>query len=331
MSDGPDVVVFFSGASGSSIGARMAGANVVAGVNHNRICVDVHDANFPAARGICQDLHLYNHASLPHHDGLIASPVCRANSSASRPARAKAAATSRAAGRSEAESAAKLASAHNAYGALPWAVMDSLEVNRPRWFVIENVEEWQDWVFFADFVRMAKRLGYRVTVQCLNSLAWKVPQERVRLFMIGTLGPKAIRVSDPKRYEPVAMHDAVDWEGGGWLPFSAGGGAKMRAQLERADRQFGGAPSFVQLVGHRPMFAATEHVRTMTRQDQFRWVYRGRFRYPVAREGFALMGFPSDYVIPDHVAQHRTTAWAMAGDAVCPPVMCGIVEKVMSA
>jgi DNA (cytosine-5)-methyltransferase 1 len=78
MNSGPDVVVFFSGASGSSIGARMAGANVVAGVNHNRICVDVHDANFPAARGICQDLHLYNHASLPSHEGLIASPVLAA-------------------------------------------------------------------------------------------------------------------------------------------------------------------------------------------------------------------------------------------------------------
>ena len=328
---GPDVVVFFSGAAGSSIGARMAGANVVAGVNHNRDCVDVHDANFPGSLGICQDLHLYNHASLPLHDGLIASPVCRANSSASRPGRARAAEAMRTAGRSEAEAGAKLASAHNAYGALPWAVMDSLEVNRPRWFVVENVEEWADWVFFKDFVRMAKRLGYNVSVQCLNSLAWGVPQERVRLFMIGTLGPRTIRVRDPKKFKPVAMHDFLNWDDDGWLDFDECQWPKMRDQLREAHYQLGGRPGFIQLVGHRPIFHASSPMPTMTRQDQFRWVYRGRFRYPVAREGFSLMGFPPDYVVPDQIAQRRTVAWSMAGDAVCPPVMRGIVECILDA
>lgn len=332
MNDGPRTVVFFSGAAGSSIGASQAGAQIVAGVNHNAICVQVHADNFPPpCENIQQDLHLYNHAALPVHDLLLASPVCRANSSASRPARAKAAAASRAAGRSEAESAAKLASAHNAYGALPWAVMDSLEVNRPHDFVIENVEEWQGWVFFRDFIRMAKRLRYKVTVQCLNSLAWGVPQERVRLFMLGTLGRRAIRVRDPAMYNPAPMRAAVDWDDGEWMPFSDGGGEKMRAQLEKAHQRFGGAPCFINLVGHRPVYDASEPLRTATRQDQFRWVYRGRFRYPTAREAFNLMGFPPTYVIPQYVAEHRTIAWSLAGDAVCPPVMRGIVDRIMAA
>jgi DNA (cytosine-5)-methyltransferase 1 len=328
---GPSAVVFFSGAAGSSIGARAAGARVVAGVNHNPLCVAVHAANFPEAQNIQQDLHLYNHASLPFHDGLIASPVCRGNSSASRPGRARAAEVARSKGHSDAAAAARLASAHNAYGALPWAIMDSLEVNRPNWFVIENVPEMRDWIFYRDMLRMARRLGYKVTEQLLDALAWGVPQERLRLFIIGTLGPKPIRVRDPRGVKPRPMHDFVDWDGGEWMSFRSCPGEKARAQLRRADREFKGGPAFIQLVSHRPAFPSSEPLRTMTRQDQVRWVYKGRYKYPTAREGFNLMGFPGDYVIPDAVAEHRTTAWSMAGDAVCPPVMTGIIERVRAA
>jgi DNA (cytosine-5)-methyltransferase 1 len=327
--DGPRAVVFFSGAAGSSIGARAAGARVVAGVNHNELCVAVHAANFPDAQNIQQDLHLYNHAALPFHDGLIASPVCRANSQASRPGRARAAGVARSQGHSEAAASARLASAHNAYGALPWAIMDSLEVNRPRWFVIENVPAWRtDWPLYRLFIRMLKRLGYKVTEQVLDALAWGIPQQRERLFVIGTLGPKPIRVRDPKGVKPRAMHDFVDWDGGDWMSIRSCPGEKARAQLRRADREFKGGPAFIQLVSHRPAFPSSEPLRTMTRQDQVRWVYKGRYKYPTAREGFNLMGFPADYVIPDAVAEHRTTAWAMAGDAVCPGVMQGIIERV---
>jgi DNA (cytosine-5)-methyltransferase 1 len=321
-------VVLFSGACGSSIGARMAGAEVVAGVNHDDLCVQVHAANFPNAASILQDLHLANHAAWPIHDGVIASPVCRANSPASQPARARASKAAKAEGRSDAAAAARLASTHNAHGALPFAVLDSLEVNRPAWFIIENVKEWRDHIFYRDFLRMAKRLGYKVTEQILDALAWGVPQQRQRLFLIGTLGRKPIRVRDPKGNPPRAMHDFVDWDGGDWMPIRSCPGEKARAQLRRADREFKGGPAFIQLVSHRPVLPSSEPLRTMTRQDQVRWVYRGRYKYPTAREGFNLMGFPADYVIPDAVAEHRTIAWAMAGDAVSPVVMQGIVEMV---
>jgi DNA (cytosine-5)-methyltransferase 1 len=322
--------VFFSGAAGTSVGARQAGADVVAAYNHNPVCVAVHAANFPDCENVCQDLHLANYAAAPVHDVLLASPVCRANSKASQPARARAAAEATGQGRSPESAAAQLAAAHNAYRALPWSVVDACEVNRPRFVVIENVPEFVDWVFFADWLRMLRRLGYKLTQQCLNARAWGVPQDRERLFVVGSLG-KPIRVRDPKPDKPAAMQGAVDWHGGDWLPFSACPGEKAREQLERAHREFKGAQSFVALVGHRPVYSASEPVRTMTRQDQIRWVYRGRFRYPTAREAFNLMGFPGDYVIPDEVAERRTVAWQLAGDAVCPPVMRGIVDRLMRA
>lgn len=324
--------VMFSGAAGTSVGAQMAGAEIVWAANHSRVCVDVHAANFPNARNVCQDLHLFNHAAMAVHDLLLASPVCRVNSSASRPARAKAAAAVLAKDPTKARQGSSLAASHNAMRALPWAVLDALEVNRPRFFALENVPEWAtDWELYPDFLRMLRRLGYKVTEQILNSEAWGVAQARERLFVIGTLGRKPIRVRDPKRTAPTPMAECIDWDGGDWLNFAEGGGEKMRAQLQRAHEVFGGARSFINLVGHRPVYDANDPLRTATRQDQFRWVYRGRFRYPTAREAFNLMGFPRTYVIPPAVAETRTVAWSLAGDAVCPPVMRGIVERIRAA
>jgi DNA (cytosine-5)-methyltransferase 1 len=320
--------VFFSGAAGTSVGAQQAGAEIVFAANHSPVCVAVHAANFPMAENRCQDLHLFNHAAMPDHDILLASPVCRASSNASQPARAAAKKKLAESSHGDRAKGAAMASAHNAMRALPWSVMDALEVNRPRFVVVENVPEFCDWVFYRDWLRMIRRLGYKLTDQVLNSLAWGVPQDRSRRFVIGTLGPKPIRVRDPKGFKPTPMHDFVDWDGGEWMSFRSCPGEGARAQFRRADREFKGGPSFVSLVSHRPVWPSSEPLRTMTTQDQVRLVYKGKYRFATDAEAFAFMGFPSDYVLPEC---GRTIAWAMAGDAVCPPVMRGIVEVVKAA
>lgn len=331
-----------SGACGTSVGAHQGGVDVVWAANHKQACIDMHAANFPGCENVCQDLHLFNHAAMAEHDILLASPVCRVNSQASRPARAKAAAAAKARDPAKRKQGATLASSHNSMGALPWAVMDALEVNRPRYFVIENVVEWaQEWPLYDLFVRMLKRLGYKVTHQVLDAQDFavdherRVPQERERLFVIGTLGAKAIRFNPPKRkagWRPTPVLDFIDWDGGEWLPFGEARGDRFLAQLERAHAVFEGRPCFVNLVGHRPIYdAATEPLRTMTTQDQYRWVHRGRFKYPTPREMFGIQGFPSGFVIPPHIESRRTIANAMAGDAVSPPVMRAIVEHIRAS
>lgn len=303
----------FAGGGGTSVGARMAGAKIVWAANHSPACVAVHAANFPDCVTVCQDLHLFNHAKIEPHDALFASPVCRGNSPAARPARAK---------------SKKIQSAHNAMRALAWSVIDAAEVCRPRFVAVENVSEFRDWVLFDLWLAALKRLGYRCTVQTLNAKAWGVGQDRERLFVIGHQG-KAIPIEDPAVETPPDWSNALTWDDEhDWLPFSACRGAKAREQLHRANREFGGAPCYVNLVGHRPVYPGTGPLRTMTTQDQMRFVHRGRFRYPTPADAFALMGFPPSYVLPE---VGRTIAWAMAGDAVCPPVMRGITERLKAA
>lgn len=121
----------------------------------------------------------------------------------------------------KARQGSSLAASHNAMRALPWAVLDALEVNRPRFFALENVPEWAtDWELYGDFLRMLRRLGYKITQQVLNSEAWDVAQARERLFVIGTLGNKPIRVREPMRvkdWTPAPMANCIDWDGGEWL------------------------------------------------------------------------------------------------------------------
>jgi DNA (cytosine-5)-methyltransferase 1 len=336
-----NTAVMMSGACGTSIGAAQGGARIVWAANHMPRCMEMHEDNFPFpdCENVCQDLHLFNHAKMPLHDLLLASPVCRVNSPASRPARAKAAESAKAKDPAKRRQGAPLASSHNSMGALPWAVMDALEVNRPRYFVIENVWEWaSEWPLYDLFLRMLRRLGYKITQQVLDAADFglgdgrSVPQHRERLFVIGTLARKPIRVRAPKRpaaWKPTPILNFIDWDDGEWMPFSQAGGDKFREQLRRAHREFKGGPAFVNTVEHRPIYdATTEPLRTMTTQDQYRWVRRGRFKYPTAREGFNLMGFPRSFKIPPNIERHRTIAWAMAGDAVSPPVMRVIVETI---
>jgi DNA (cytosine-5)-methyltransferase 1 len=307
----------FAGAAGSSLGARDAGAEVIWAANHEPLSIAVHQANFPTAEHVCEDLVRYDHGEMPEHDLLIASPVCRGHSPAGRPGRKK---------------NPKIASKHNRYRATAWSVLDALEIHEPGGAVIENVDDWRAWPLYQGWLRCVQDLGYTTSELLLTASRWGVPQRRTRLFVVATRKRVWLEPSLRDRYAPEpGMRDCVDWDSGEWMPFSEAGGDVFREQLEDAHRQFRGAACFVQLVDGRPVFGADEPLRTMTTKDQLRWVHRKRFRYPTARELFRLMGFGDDYVIPPDVEASRTAATALAGDAVCPPVMRAIVERMAAA
>ncbi len=122
-----------------------------------------------------------------------------------------------------------------------------------------------------------------------------------------------------------------DWDAGEWRPFSACRGKEARPQLERAAVKLRGGVGFALQVDCRPICSASEPLHTMTRKlmSQTMLVKGRRYRKPTAREAFRLMGFPDDYVIPDDLPVWRL--YEMAGDAVCPPVMRAVVERVERA
>ena len=308
--------VMFSGAAGSSLGVRLAGHRVIWAANHEPACIQLHEANFPEAAHVCEDLVRYDHGMMPEHDILVASPVCRGYSTAGRPAR---------------KNSKVSASKHNASRATLWSVIDALEIHQPRAFIVENVPEIQDWPLFKGWLECVRLLGYTTTVSCLTASRWGVPQRRERLFAVGMRGRSRLGpIVDPQTPEP-GVESVIDWDAGKWRPFSACPGEEARPQLERAAAELRGGIGFALQVDCRPVRRASEPMATMTRKlmSQTMLVKGKLYRKPTAREAFRLMGFPDDYVIPSSIPKGQL--YEMAGDAVCPPVMQGVIERVVEA
>lgn len=70
------VTDLFCGAGGSSLGVRQSGGEVAMAVNHWKLAVETHAANFPRTDHDCQDVSASHPGRYPSTDILIASPEC---------------------------------------------------------------------------------------------------------------------------------------------------------------------------------------------------------------------------------------------------------------
>jgi DNA (cytosine-5)-methyltransferase 1 len=125
-------------------------------------------------------------------------------------------------------------------GTLFQAVVDALELKRPRFFVLENVKrllEMERGWHFATILDSLSRLDYRIEWRLLNGSHFGLAQNRQRVFLLGTRvdrdngrkgGPfdepvrlasridlsfltpeQSARLSSPDRWLPFEMHDST--------------------------------------------------------------------------------------------------------------------------
>lgn len=167
-------VDLFAGAGGMSLGAELAGLEVLAAVNHWPIAVASHAANHPRATHHCEDLAVMDPYKLPDHDVMLAAPVCGGHAKARGKERAH----------------------HDASRSTAWCVVRVAEAKRPRWLVIENVPEMLSWALFPAWKHALELLGYGVTTQVVRAEeTGEVPQRRHRLVIVGHLGrPMSVRI-----------------------------------------------------------------------------------------------------------------------------------------
>lgn len=71
---------------------------------------------------------------------------------------------------------------------LMWNVVGLIERKRPKWIVMENVKNLQGKYkpVLDDYVRTVEELGYKCSCRVLNGKDHGTPQNRQRLFMVGT-------------------------------------------------------------------------------------------------------------------------------------------------
>lgn len=298
-------VDLFAGFGGFTLGARMAGVDVVWASNHWPLAVQVHAANHPGVEHVCQDLRQADWTSLPRYDLLLAAPACQGHSEASQP---------------------KRRAYHDAMRATAWSVIDCADTTNPRAVLVENVPAFRRWRLFPLWRAALVELGYHVEERIVVATDHGVPQRRARLFVVATRQPLRLRLAPRVGREP-AFGPCIDWTAAGWRPIAdASGGA--RARMRRAQERLG-PRCLSQHVTDHPGVGLDEPIRTITAKDQWVLVDGARYRPLVPRELARGVGFPDSYWWPDGLP--RTDVIRGLGNAVSPPVGRDLVAQIAEA
>lgn len=307
----------FCGGGGSSLGARMAGADVKGGVDMWPVATRTFQENFPRATVFTGDLRLVEPSDILKSTGpidlLLTSPECTHHTCArgNKP-------------RSEESKETAL------------QVVRYAEVLQPRWIILENVPHMRPWGRYPELKLKLENLGYKLHEQIIDSSLFGVPQKRKRLFLIADL------LMQPSIVLPInsvgkTVRDILD-PPGTWrmTPLNKKGRALgTLARAERAIEALGqGSPFLIVYYGSDGSGgwqSLDAPLRTVTTVDRFALVepsdegYMMRMLQP--NEIRKAMGFPENYQFADASRRDRIR---LLGNAVCSPVMEAIVESLKS-
>jgi len=307
----------FSGAGGSSWGAKSAGVEIVAAFDLWPLAGEAHKTNFPDAEffeGRLEDQDIDALVKrLGKIDLILASPECTNHSPAkgNKPRCEK--------------------SKDTAFQVVRFAA-----AFKPRWLVIENVVNMRKWTRYAEFKDALEKLGYKLQEQILNSAHFGVAQSRRRLFLTADLNQEPPKII-PRKRTVNKVADIVDLNGTyRWTPLRQPNRAK--ATLERAERGISamGADKPFLLVyygsdGGGGWQRLNRPLRTITTVDRFALVKPDPENGHVMRmlqvpELQAAMGMPSKMKLEAGTRRDRIK---MIGNAVCPPVMRHVIATLI--
>ena len=307
----------FCGAGGSSLGARRAGAQIVAGIDHDQRAADTFQHNFPDARVLTTDLEDLSHHDLRRQVGrvdlLLASPECQHHSMA-RGARPR-----------------DEASKDTAF-----LVTKCLEALLPRWVVVENVPEMRVWNRYQELLDRLDHLNYRMVEMVLDASHYGVPQRRRRLFLVGGQGEWPM--GQPQRHHPVPVAESCLDPPGTWRTRPLSGlKPNTLVRICRGWEVLGkDKPFLVMYYGLKvdPGWSRLDApLRTVVTRDRFGLVTptpEGHtYRMLQVPELTRAMGFGEEFSFPSELP--REARLRQLGNAVCPPVMERIVKMLMEA
>lgn len=302
-------VDLFCGVGGFSFGASQAGGTFVAGADICPKILKYHARNHHGLH-FCTDLRKEDFKNFPDFELLLASPPCTGHSI----------------GRGREREYHKVARD------AAWSVPRILAKKRPLAFVVENVAEMVKWEFFSHWKHACELAGYKLQFHTLDAALYGVPQNRIRLFIIGFQDHLKINRFDFIRHQqnPIPAKTVIGWDQGIWSDVEKPGRAvKTLKKIQNAKRKFGNrflTPFYGKGSGRRGR-SLNRPLGTITTRDRWLVVDGDRCRMLTIDEYRKFMGFPEGVVIP----KTRELSIKMLGNAVCPPVAEMLVKKIISA
>jgi DNA (cytosine-5)-methyltransferase 1 len=171
MKEKINVIDLFCGCGGISEGFRLAGFNIIGGLDFNEESVKTYQKNFPKAKAICADLLNFNDQRIIEEFGnskidvIVGGPPCQGFSSANRWQKENA----------------------DPRNKLFYEYLRFVEILKPKVVLIENVRGIlsRDNGYAKDRIQnLLEKLGYNVNCDVLKASDFGVPQNRFRAFFV---------------------------------------------------------------------------------------------------------------------------------------------------
>jgi DNA (cytosine-5)-methyltransferase 1 len=297
-------VDLFSGAGGFSLGAQMAGLEVVWAANHWRAAVDCHSQAIPGAHHECQDLQQCNWLLVPDHDVMLASPCCQGHSKAR----------------------GKDRPAHDSARSTAWAVVSAAEVKRPQFLIVENVPEFMRWELYPVWRSALERLGYSICENVHDAADSGVPQHRVRLFVVCKLGRHVMQPFETfKRTFGQPAADSILLPIRPTTPVSSLCEATRR-RVREGRKRFGRRFLISYYGTERGGRSTQMPLGTVTTRDRHALVDGSKMRMLTVDEYRGAMGFPKGFPLP----KNKKLAKHLLGNAVPPPLAMDVIKAAIS-
>jgi len=310
------VLDIFCGAGGSSAGARLAGAQIVRGIDACELATATFRDNFSNSvvetRWLGPSSRPASDMCRGEVDLLLASPECTNHSPAkgSRP-------------RSE---TSRQTSSY---------VVNFAQKLKPRWIVLENVIQLRDWRGYKPAINELRNLGYNIRAQVLDASKFGVPQTRRRLFVLCDRDTEPRDVKSRHRLVRPAS-DAIRLNGP-WASTPLYSDMRAEATLRRAERAIvalgKGVPFLIVYYGSDGAGgwqSIDRPLRTLTTLDRFGLVtWEGKepmLRMLQVEELRRAMGFPTGHAFNRGTRRDKIR---LLGNGVAPPVMKAVVETLV--
>lgn len=186
-------VDLFAGAGGMSLGAQMAGIDVVLAIENDSHAAATYAHNHPNTSLIVDDIRNIKSIDFFAENKtkiLFGGPPCQGFSTSNQKTRSK----------------------HNTSNWLFQEFVRITDLWKPDLVVLENVKgivETERGLFLENIIKEFTCLGYTCSYSILNALDYGVPQVRTRFFLIGSRLGKLIAMPKKKSLNPITVKDAI--------------------------------------------------------------------------------------------------------------------------
>jgi DNA (cytosine-5)-methyltransferase 1 len=187
-------IEIFSGAGGMSVGAEMAGIKVKMAVEIDQYAAETFAVNHPKAFVINKDIRRVKSIDIKsgkERKILFGGPPCQGFSRSNHRTR-------------------NLDNPNN------WLFTEFIRIAKlwkPDWLVLENVEgliNTESGLFIESILEKFEAAGYTASPCVLNAMDFGVPQNRTRLFVVGSLHGIEFEFPDPWCEKYITVKDAID-------------------------------------------------------------------------------------------------------------------------